>query len=67
MEGFEKIMMNDGDRDIAMTIVATFTMDDQDYAVLDGDEDNERYVLRMIEQEFNDAVQIFEELVEEQQ
>lgn len=30
MEGFEKIMMNDGDRDIAMTIVATFTMDDQD-------------------------------------
>lgn len=79
MSNFEKITINDGDKDISMTLVATFSMDDQDYAVLDGDDD-ERFVLRMKEtddeiifetiddeEEFNDAVQVFEELIEEQQ
>lgn len=79
MSNFEKITINDGDKDISMILVATFSMDDQDYAVLDGDDD-ERFVLRMKEtddemifetiddeEEFNDAVQVFEELIEEQQ
>ncbi len=79
MSNFEKITINDGDKDISMTLIATFSMDDQDYAVLDGDDD-ERFVLRMKEtddeiifetiddeEEFNDAVQVFEELIEEQQ
>lgn len=74
----EIIYLNDGTEDVAMQIIATFSVDEQDYCCLESSEDGERYLLRMIsnddemlfetvddDEEFEDVREAFEELIKE--
>ncbi len=74
----EIIYLNDGTENIAMRIIATFSLDDKDYCCLESSEDGERYLLKMMsgdedmffktiedDEEFEDAREAFEELMKE--
>lgn len=79
MKDLDIITVNDGEREIDLYIVATFSIEDQYYACLETMDEEELYLLKMAEdgqdivfeviddeEEFDDAVQAYQELVEEQ-
>lgn len=77
MDGQIKIRLNDGEKEVEMTLIASFGLDDEDYCCLE-DEMGERYILRMQEngeemlfesieddEEFEEARAALEELLDE--
>lgn len=75
----ETIVLHDGENEVEFEILATFGVDDKDYAFLESVEDGEQVILEIVQEgddmvfapiesdkEFEEIAKAFEELMDEE-